>query len=249
MIAVAGGFFGYVSYARDRIGDISVSPLAVAQPNQEQAPPPLEREAPPDAPRFVAPLVGADPIWDQDLEDRQVASGFLAVSETSLPSSGLGKPTRVRIPAIGLDSEIMQLEILDLEDARQYQTPPQVVGHIPKSANPGEVGNSWLFGHLESPIRGEGSIFADLPEIHDLLRQGRTVYVIVESDDGEFLYRVQDFKVIPREELQLWDSSERTVTLVTCWPRFVYDERIVVTTELVGVKATRAQLDSPTGTG
>ncbi|MDP6107783.1 MAG: sortase [Candidatus Brocadiia bacterium] len=246
MIAVSAGFFGYVSYARNRLDDISVPPLASAQPNLTQAP--IERDQG-NGSGFVAPIVGADPIWDEALADRQVASGFIPVSEASLPASGLGKPTRVRIPAIGLDSEVMQLEILDLEDARQYQTPPQVVGHIPKSANPGEVGNSWLFGHLESPIRGEGSIFAELPEIHDLLRQGRTVYVIVDSEDGEFLYRVRDFKVIPREELRLEDSSERAVTLVTCWPRFVYDERIVVTTELVGAKVPRAQLDSPTSAG
>jgi LPXTG-site transpeptidase (sortase) family protein len=242
LMAVAGGYFGYVSYARGRIGDVSVASPVVPAPSADIAP--LGPQAP-----FTAPLHGTDPIWDQLVEDQRVVYGFVPVSNAFLPASGLSKPTRVRIPAIGLDSDVMQLRILDLDDARQYQTPPLVVGHIPESASPGEVGNSWLFGHLESPFRGEGSVFAALPEVHGLLKDGRTVYVIVDSADGEFLYQVQDFKVIPREELTLWESTERTVTLVTCWPRFVYDERVVVTTTLVGVRGVAASLDSPLPAG
>jgi sortase (surface protein transpeptidase) len=138
---------------------------------------------------------------------------------------------------LGLDVEVKGLRIRDLGDAREYETPVLVVGHIPESANPGGRGNVWLFGHLESPIRGEGSVFQDLPQVYDLLRRGQQVYAIVDSAEGSFLYQVRSFRKVPQDELYLWDADGPVVSLVTCWPRYKYDERIVVTAELVGVRA------------
>ena len=227
LIGAAASFFGYVAYSRDRVSGTIVATEGPALP---------PRIARPSAgTRYVPEVRGPEAFWSETPGEDLLAQ-FLPVSDAALPAAGLAPPTRVRIPAINLDTTITPLPILDLTDARQYQTPAQVVGHIPESAHPGEIGNTWLFGHLESPIRGEGSVFRDLPEVHDLLSEGRRVYVIVDSADGSFLYQVRESSVIPKEELHLWDSSGRTVTLVTCWPRFVYDKRIVVTTELVGVK-------------
>ena len=72
--------------------------------------------------------------------------------------------------------------------------------------------------------------------MHDLLRQGHLVYVIVDSEDGSFLYQATEFRIMDKEDVTLWGSDGRTATLVASWPRFKYDERVVVTTELVGVK-------------
>jgi LPXTG-site transpeptidase (sortase) family protein len=111
-----------------------------------------------------------------------------------------------------------------------------VVGHIPETANPGEKGSGWYFGHLESPIRGEGSVFYDLPKIPSLLRQGEKVYIIVENGEDSFLYQVTETKVVPEDQLKLYDLKEPTVILVTCVPRLIYDHRLVVTAKLVGKK-------------
>ena len=162
-------------------------------------------------------------------------SGFLAYD--SAPEKGvLPSATRIRIPAIEVDSAVEELGITDLGDSRAYETPKHVVGHIPESANAGENGTAWFFGHLESPIRGEGSVFRDLPRIPELLHAGEEVYAIFDSEDAGFLYRLTSSEVLPEQALQVHDAREPTIRLVTCVPALYYDFRLVIWGELVGVK-------------
>ena len=136
-----------------------------------------------------------------------------------------------------MDSEVANLAIIDLGDSSQYETPKHVVGRIPRASNPGEVGNTWLFGHLESPIKGEGNVFRRLPEIPSLLNAGDDVYVSILNEDGdEYLYHVTETEVVNQDDLVLYETDDPTITLVACVPRLVYDHRILVTAKLVGVK-------------
>ena len=172
------------------------------------------------------PLPAYDPLTD----------GFLPIGPGEVGS--LAPATRVSIPAIDLDSDIGELAILDLGNARAYETPKNVVGHIPESANPGEAGNIWLFGHLESLIRGEGSIFRNLPKIPELLRQGERVYITLETPAGDYLYEAGITDVLHASELGLYQEDQPTLTLVTCVPRLFYDHRLLVTADLVGFRPT-----------
>ncbi len=162
--------------------------------------------------------------------------------EWSVPQgvSALGQlpaPTRLIIPSIDVDSDVMQLRILDLGNYRQYETPNNVVGHIPESANPGETGSTWLFGHLESPIRDEGNVFAQLPEIPAMLRRGDEVFAVMENGTESYLYRIIDSRVVPQAQLSLNYESSPQLLMVTPVPRNVYDHRLIVRGELVGVKS------------
>ena len=153
--------------------------------------------------------------------------------------AGLGElpvPTRLIIPSIDVESRIEELQILSLGNSQAYETPKNVVGHIPETANPGEGGSTWLFGHLESPIRNEGNVFAQLPKIPSLLRRGEEVFVVVENGTQSYLYRIVESKVVPQEELVLSDHGSSELVLVTCVPRFIYDHRLIIRAELVGVK-------------
>ena len=127
------------------------------------------------------------------------------------------------------------MQILDLGDSLEYETPKNVVGHIPETANAGEDGTAWFFGHLESPIQGEGNVFARLPELPDLLRRGK-VYATVENEEATYLYELTASRVMHEDELVVFDAGEAGISLVTCVPRFLYDHRLVVTGELVGLK-------------
>ncbi len=147
---------------------------------------------------------------------------------------------RLSIPSIGVDSDVKELAVVDLGSSRSYETPKNTIGHIPETADPGELGNGWFFGHLESPFRGEGNVFQRLPEIADLLRQFAevgegAVYVVVESDTGEYLYEVVATQVVHADELRLYDTDGVYITLVTCVPRLDYSHRLLVTAKLVGV--------------
>ena len=142
---------------------------------------------------------------------------------------------RIRIPAVHVDSEVKDLEILSLGDSYAWETPKQVVGHIPTTARPGGDGEGWYFGHLESPIKGEGNVFTRLPEIPALLGEGETVYIFVEAGDRSYVYQVYKTDTVYQDDLQITDSGNQDITLVTCVPRFYYDHRLVVTAALVGV--------------
>ena len=150
--------------------------------------------------------------------------------------AGRAPARRISIPAIGVDSSVQELAIVALGDSRAYETPKNTVGHIPQTPNPGESGNAWFFGHLESPIKGEGSVFRRLPELSQYLKNGDPVYVTIESEGGEYLYQVTSTRVVHQNELKLYDSDNALITLVACVPRLVYDHRILVTAELVGIK-------------
>ena len=175
---------------------------------------------------------GADPYGGYGLPD-----GFRRVNarDVNLDAGTTATASRMRIQAVGLDSKVIDLAILDLEDSRAYETPDNVVGHIPGTANPGEAARGWYFGHLESLVRGEGSVFRNLPRIPDLIKED-PVDVIVQSDNGEFLYRVTDTRVVHENELRLEDSAYATITLVACVPARVYDYRLLVSAELIAVR-------------
>ena len=78
-------------------------------------------------------------------------------------------------------------------------------------------------------------MFRNLTRIPDLIKED-PVDVIVESDEGEFLYRVTDTRVVHENELRLEDSAYPTITLVACVPARVYDHRLLVSAELIAVR-------------
>ena len=164
--------------------------------------------------------------------------GFLEVApDSGRPKGSLSDAVHIRIPSIGVDSEVANLAILDLGDSKQYETPAHVVGRIPETSNPGEIGNTWLFGHLESPIRGEGNVFRRLPDIPEILKNGDPVYVNLLNMEGEeFMYQITSTTVVHRDDLSLYDTEDATITLVACVPRLIYDHRIVVSGKLVGIR-------------
>lgn len=240
-----------------------VAPGALQSPRLTEAavePPPPARLAepspePPQTARSVFPVSAyqtvypglqlhpkywGEPLWAGSDPYPHVTtglpSGFRSVpSDLPVTPASFGTMTRMTIPIIGVDSGIKELEIVDLGDSRAYENPDNVVGHIPQTAAPGEVGNGWFFGHLESPVRGEGNVFRRLPDIPGHLRDGDPVYVSLESSAGTHLYQVTSTVVVHQDDLRLFGSDEATITLVSCVPRLVYDHRLLVTAKLVGV--------------
>ena len=143
--------------------------------------------------------------------------------------------TKISISGIQLRSDVQELAILFLGDSLQWETPNGVVGHIPTTAKPSGGGQGWYFGHLESPIRGEGNVFLRLPEIPNLLANEEAVYVVLEAANRKYLYQVYQTEVVYQDDLRVTDSGSHDITLVTCVPRFYYDHRLLVTAALIGV--------------
>lgn len=230
--------------------DTSIDPWVDSAANQESLP--LAEEFPPlhipasaiarqqlypgeslQANSWSDPLVYEPPSYVQQALLRKFTP--LNLSQAS-PVGSLAAPIRIRLPAIGVDSRVTQLGILDLGDSRVYATPDKTVGHIPESANLGEAASSWFFGHLDSPIMREGAVFRDLPKIPGLLRSGQEIYIIADNGANQYLYKVTSTQVVHQNNMRLYDTGQATIHLVTCVPTLVYDHRLIVTGQLVGIK-------------
>ena len=144
---------------------------------------------------------------------------------------GISKLNKIYIPVISVQSALDPLEIKDIGNSNEYETPNKIVGYIPSTLYP-EKNNLWFFGHLESPLHGEGSIFKRLPDIPNLLRSGEDLFIYFDDVDFIYKYKIKSTKVFHKDELTLYDTDSHTITLVTCIPRWIYDHRLVVTAEL-----------------
>ena len=203
---------------------------------------------------LISPYAWEDPErYDPSLSEGRRPQGYVPVLPfQGSPAGALTDPERIIITSIRVDSAVKGLEIIDLGDSRAYETPNNVVGHIPLASNPGEVGSSWYFGHLESPVAGEGNVFRDLPDIPDMLRRGDELYAEVFSSSGAYLYQITESLVLEADDLTLsyseiqeanpeyagLDPGGAILHLVTCVPRLVYDHRLVVSGQLVGVRGS-----------
>ena len=133
------------------------------------------------------------------------------------------------------DFDIKELEIVDLGNSSSYETPKNIVGHIPQTVNPGEKGKSWYFGHLESFIKKEGNVFHMLPKIPELMKSDPYIFIHIKTNSKTFVYQIYKTQVVPKEELVLDIESEYPeVILVTCVPSFLYHSRLLIYSKLIG---------------
>ena len=97
-------------------------------------------------------------------------------------------------------------------------------GHVPRTALPGEPGNSAIAGHRTT----YGAPFADL----DRVRIGDEATVTTLK--GKFVYEVINTKIIkPNQTDVLQPVKNKTLlTLITCNPRYSTSQRLIVVAEL-----------------
>ena len=80
------------------------------------------------------------------------------------------------------------------------------VGHVERTALPGEPGNVGLAGHRDSFF-------------HCLRDIGEGDTIDVHTPDGDFRYRVDEIQIVDPDRGDLLDpTSSPTLTLVTCYP-------------------------------
>ena len=235
LLASGGAYYGYSASAKSNLDDLA----AVFEPRSVPA---IIGSSASNVSLFPGKAISAE-SWD-DLSGYEPAyfretallDGFSPVSEYGVTISNIQPSTRILVPSIGVDSPISELSILDLGDNRSYESPDNTVGHIPESADAGEQGTSWFFGHTESPISREGSVFFNLQKVPEKLRNGEDVYIITDNGVNQFLYRATSTKVVHHKDLRLDATPGANITLVSSVPRFVYDHRLVVSGELIALR-------------
>ena len=238
LIGLGGAYYGYANSARAGLEKYQVSTVELVPVLEHEAP---EARLAPYSLDFIpeASLYSGDAGAIRIDTGPHLPQGFALIDFAAEESPLTLQPvaTRLRIPAIGIDSAIVELSVRDLGDQLAYETPNRTVGHIPETSNAGEDGQAWFFGHTDSPILNEGSVFLDLQQIPDLLRAGKDVQIITDNGTEEFLYQVTATRVVHEDDLTLESGGGPQIHLVSCVPRLVYDHRLIVDADLIASRA------------
>jgi len=127
----------------------------------------------------------------------------------------------LRIPRLGKNYSVPVVEGVQLDDLARG------VGHYPKTAGPGEVGNFGVAGHRAT----NGEPFARL----DRVRKGDMV--VAETRDRWFTYVVDRTRIVTPSDIWVIDPvpgkpnaepTEALLTLTTCNPRWSSTQRLIV---------------------
>ncbi|NPV84786.1 MAG: class D sortase [Anaerolineae bacterium] len=132
-----------------------------------------------------------------------------------IPTPSPEQAVRIQIPAIGVDAPVVQGD--------GWEQLKKGVGQHIGSADPGKNGNLVLSAHND--VFGE--IFRDL----DRLKEGDQV--VIYSNQRAFRYIVQQVQVVEPTRVEVMaPTREPVVTLISCYPYMVNNQRIVVTAAL-----------------
>jgi sortase A len=160
----------------------------------------------------------------EDFRAQQEAGGDVK-DRFEAPESGEGLGI-LHIPALGDDWSWVVVEGVGDDDLARGP------GHFPGTAMPGSIGNFAVAGHRAT----HGEPFAHL----DALAVGDDV--VVETMDGWLTYEVTWVRILSPSATEVLEpvaghpgekATQRTLTLITCNPRWSSTERLVVGASLV----------------
>jgi sortase A len=138
-----------------------------------------------------------------------------SLAEIPVPTPGPEQALRIQIPSIGIDAPVVQGDGWE-------QLKKGVAQHL-GTANPGQKGNLVLSAHND--IFGE--IFRDL----DRLKPGDQV--IVYTNQRAYTYVVNGSRIVEPTQVEAMEpTSHPAITLISCYPYLVDDQRIVVSARL-----------------
>jgi sortase A len=165
--------------------------------------------------RPISPMLSLSPLQLSPTPTRAPVTATVAVT----------LPVRIVIPKINVNSRIV--EVAPLADG-SWGTAAWAVAYHKGTGKIGEADNLVLSGHNNF----QGEVFRRLSE----LKAGDTIKL--HTADREFRYVVTETAIIPwvgasaqdrRRHIQyLLPTTEPTLTLVSCWPYWVYTHRVYV---------------------
>jgi sortase A len=137
------------------------------------------------------------------------------VVPVAIPTPGPQQPIRIVIPSIKVDSIIAEGD--------DWEALKKGAGHHIGSANPGQRGNLIISGHDD--------VFGEVFRYIGDLKTGDEIQIY--SKEAKFTYVVKNKRIVePTEVSVLQQTTEPTLTLITCHPYLVDTQRMVVFAQL-----------------
>jgi sortase A len=210
--AVAGLIFVVISLEQARVETNQASAQTQVVPTPEPTPL-ISAVVLPSGHRPPTSPGGAAPNFDE--VPAHLRAFVQSVTPQPIATPAPGQPTRIQIPAINVDAQVVQGDSWD-------QLKKGVGQHL-GTANPGERGNLVLSAHND--------IFGEIFRHLDQLKTGDEI--IVSSGSQRYRYVVNQTRVIAPTQVDVMLSThDPTVTLISCHPYLVDNQRIVVFAQL-----------------
>ena len=134
-----------------------------------------------------------------------------SLANIPIPTSAPDQAIRIQIPAINIDAPIVQGD--------GWEQLKKGVGQNVSSVNPGQNGNVILSAHND--------VYGELFRFLDKLQPGDQI--ILYSQQRQYVYVVDRTALVEPTAVEVMASTGNpTVTLISCYPYLVDDQRIVV---------------------
>src|SRR3989344_5997637 len=140
------------------------------------------------------------------------------------------EPDKLLVPSLNIEAPVLYAE-RNNEDYFQELLVNGVV-HYPGTAEIGEPGNAYIFGHSSDNALSSGkykTVFALLPRI----AAGADIY-ISDREGNKYVYRVIESRAVEKDDLSVLDQGDRKrklLTLQTSYPVGTSLKRYVVVGE------------------
>ncbi len=137
----------------------------------------------------------------------------------------------LKIPSLGIEAPIVYVS--EKNEVAYQKALLDGVAHYPDTAEPGQFGNTYIFGHSSDYLWGKGkykTVFATLPKIHI----GDEI-AVSDKDGNKFVYKTIESKKVAAGDLSVLDQFGKTrklLTLQTSYPIGTALARWVVVAEL-----------------
>jgi LPXTG-site transpeptidase (sortase) family protein len=171
----------------------------------------------------------ADTDGDTFTDKQEIANGY----DPAAP--GDAKPlVFVKIEKIGVDVPMIWSQSEDQQQA--LEDLKNGLSHFPKSAAPGEKGNTIISGHSSNYVWAKGDFNYVFKQLNNL-EKGDIVNIKTIQKNGKIIYFKyvigEKFVTTPDDERIFVETENPTLTLSTCWPLGTNLKRLIVKGELV----------------
>jgi sortase A len=134
-----------------------------------------------------------------------------SLANIPIPTPGPAQANRIQIHAIGVDAPVVQGD--------GWEQLKKGVGQYIGSVNPGEKGNIVLSAHND--------IFGEIFRYLDKLNPGDEI--VLYTNQKVYVYVVTRTQVVEPTDISVLEpTADPSITLISCYPYLVDDQRIVV---------------------
>ncbi len=141
---------------------------------------------------------------------------YQAMEQLPSPTPGPEQATRIQIPSLNIDAPIVQGDGWE-------QLKKGVAQHI-GSADPGQAGNIVLSAHND--------VYGELFRYLDQMENGDQV--IIFTAHHSFTYIVTNIEIVTPSDVEVMAATaDPTLTLISCYPYWVDNKRIIVQASLL----------------